>query len=306
MIILPERRFTACGGCGGNSTMEAEEGQEQMARPHVTVVLVNWNGRSVTIDCLRSLQSASYPGLSTVVVDNASTDGSVEAIRAEFPGIGLLVMSENLRFAGGNNVGIRKALDEGADMVMLLNNDTVVDPHFADFLVERLENNPRCGMTCPKILYVDDPQRIWFAGGAVSMWSGTMRHIGIREVDHGQHDLPHPTAYATGCCILARAEAIRKVGLLDETYFMYAEDADWSLRFRRAGYTIVYEPRAKVWHKLSVSAGGHLSWFKLTHKELSSLRFFARYARWYHWLVFPWLHIAATVWTAVRYAATVR
>jgi GT2 family glycosyltransferase len=135
------------------------------------------------------------------------------------------------------------------------------------------------------------------------MWSGTMRHIGIREIDRGQHDTPRPVAYATGCCMLARADAIKKVGLLDEAYYMYAEDADWSLRFLRAGLAILYEPRARVWHKLSVSAGGHLSWFKLSHKERSSLRFFARYARWYHWLVLPWLHVAASAVTAARYFA---
>ena len=188
-------------------------------------------------------------------------------------------------------------------MIMLLNNDTVVDPDFARFLAERLEADPGCGMSCPKILYFDDPRRIWYAGGEISFWTGTMRHVGIRELDRGQHDRPGPVGYATGCCILARAAAVREVGLLDEAYFMYTEDADWCERFRQAGYTILYEPRARVWHKLSVSAGGHLSWFKLKHKYTSNLRFFARYARWYHWLVFPWMHVAATVAAALSYAA---
>ena len=275
-----------------------------MNLPAVTVILVNWNGWPVTADCLRSLQAATYPRLSTIVVDNASSDGSQEAIRREFPRVELLAMPENLRFAGGNNAGIRRALEEGAEAVLLLNNDTVVDPGFADCLVERLQSDPYCGMAVPKIFYFDEPERLWYAGGEVSMWTGTMRHRGIREIDAGQYDGARPVGYATGCCILARADAVRKVGLLDESYYIYSEDADWSIRFRRAGYTILFEPRAKVWHKLSVSAGGHLSWFKLKHKYLSNLRFVARYARWYHWLVFPWLHVLANVYAALKYMAT--
>ncbi len=275
-----------------------------MSVPAVTVILVNWNGWPVTADCLRSLEAATYPRLSTIVVDNASSDGSREAIRREFPWVELLAMPENLRFAGGNNAGIRRALDEGAEAVLLLNNDTVVDPAFVGCLVERLHSDPHCGIAVPKIFYYDDPTRIWYAGGVISMWSGTMRHRGIREIDNGQYDRAQAVGYATGCCLLARAEAVRTVGLLDEAYYMYSEDADWSARFHRAGYTILYEPRAKVWHKLSVSAGGHLSWFKLKHKYLSNLRFFARYARWYHWLVFPWLHVLADVYAALKYIAT--
>jgi GT2 family glycosyltransferase len=91
------------------------------------------------------------------------------------------------------------------------------------------------------------------------------------------------------------------VGMLDEAYFMYTEDADWSLRVRRAGYRILYEPRARVWHKLSVSAGGHLSFFKLRHKAQSNFRFFARYAAWYHWPVFPWLGILVNAFAALNY-----
>jgi GT2 family glycosyltransferase len=156
-------------------------------------------------------------------------------------------------------------------------------------------------MVAPKIFYADPPDRLWFAGGEISFWTGTMRHTGIRETDHGQYDTPREIGYATGCCILTSREVIERAGVLDESFFMYTEDADWSMRVRAAGYRILYEPRARVWHKLSVSAGGHLSLFKLRNKALSNLRFFARYARWYHWLTFPWLNVLVNGWAGVRY-----
>lgn len=276
------------------------------AEPLVFIVIVNWNGREITLDCLRSLQGITYPNTKTIVVDNASSDGSAEAIRREFPAVEVLNMKENLRFAGGNNAGIAFSLEHGAEMVLLLNNDTTVHPAFLGRMVTRLLSAPDVGMVAPKIYYHHDPQRIWFAGGVISMWTGTMRHIGIREPDRGQHDAPQDIEYASGCCILVSRSTMEQVGMLDTSYAMYTEDADWSLRARRAGFRIVYEPTAMIWHKLSVSAGGHLSFFKMKNKFLSNIRFFSRYAAWYHWLVFPWMNILVNGVAAVRYAIAAR
>jgi GT2 family glycosyltransferase len=235
------------------------------------------------------------------VVDNASSDGSVESIRSAFPGVEILLLAENRRFAGGNNAGIRYALGQGAEFIVLLNNDTTVDALFLDRLVDTFRSHPKAGMVAPKIYYHHQPDTLWYAGGDVSFWTGTMRHRGIRERDCGQYDITCDTGYATGCCVLTSRQILEQIGLIDESYFMYTEDADWSLRARRAGYRVLYEPRAKVWHKISVSAGGHLSRYKLTHKFLSSVRFFARYASWYHWLTFPWLSILVNGLAALRY-----
>jgi GT2 family glycosyltransferase len=271
--------------------------------PPVYVILVNWNGREVTLDCLASLRRVTYPALRTVVVDNASTDGSVAEIRARYPEVEVLVMAENLRFAGGNNAGMRHALSAGAEYILLLNNDTVVDPGCIEPLVAPLKADPLIGMAAPKIYYHAAPDLIWFAGGVVSMWTGTMRHTGIREADHGQYDTPRDIEYATGCCVMVRSAVLREVGMLDESFFIYGEDADWSMRVREAGYRIVYEPASKVWHRVSVSSGGHLSAFKLRNKFLSNVRFFARHASWYHWLVFPWMNILVNAAAAARYLA---
>ena len=255
----------------------------------------------MTLECLRSLRKVATPGLHIIVVDNASSDGSVEAFRREFPEVEILVQERNLRFAGGNNAGIRRALDEEAEFVVLLNNDTTVHPAFIDVLLERMWSDPACGMAAPKIYYYDAPNTVWFAGGEISFWTGTMKHTGIRKEDGCRFNKAHTIDYASGCCVIVRASVITKVGMLDEAYFMYGEDADWCMRIRNAGYAIWYEPAAKVWHKLSVSAGGHLSSFKLKNKYLSNVRFFARYAKWYHWLTWPWLSIVVNVAAAVRY-----
>ncbi|MDH3251854.1 MAG: glycosyltransferase family 2 protein [Ignavibacteria bacterium] len=269
--------------------------------PQVHIILVNWNGREVTLDCLESLRNISYGNYTVVLVDNGSTDGTTAAVRERFPQTVIIENAENLRFAGGNNVGVRYALDAGAHHVLLLNNDTIVDPDFLLHMVRRVTADPSTGMVVPKIYYHDAPERIWFAGGEVSFWTGTMRHRGIREIDRGQYDAPCTTDYATGCCVLVPAEVVRNVGMLDESYYIYTEDADWSLRIRRRGFTIRYEPAAKVWHRLSVSSGGHLSWFKMKNKFLSNMRFFARYGSWYHWLVFPWASILVNGVAAFRF-----
>lgn len=277
---------------------------QQPADPIVFIILVNWNGRAVTLECLESLSHVDYPAFKVLVVDNGSGDGSAEAIRAAYPDVLVLRLAENRRFAGGNNAGMRHALNSGAELFLLLNNDTTVAPDFLRVLVDRMRSTERCGLVSPKIFYADHPDLLWYAGGEISWWTGTMRHTGIRETDRGQYDTVRNVDYATGCCILTTAALFRSLGGLDESYFMYTEDADWSVRIRNAGYRLVFEPRARVWHKLSVSAGGHLSSFKLWNKLKSNYRFFFRYAAWYHWLTFPWLGLLVNGWAAVRYRKT--
>jgi GT2 family glycosyltransferase len=273
-------------------------------QPRVAIIVLSWNQQAVTLECLASLSHVTYPRYELLLVDNASTDGTPEAVRRAFPGAEVLALPENRLFAGGNNKGIRHALGRGADMVLLLNNDTEVAPDFLGHLVDRALSTPRCGMVSPKILYHGDPRRIWYAGGEVSFWTGTLRHAGIREIDAGQHDAAGETGYATGCCVLVPRDAIEHAGMLDEAYRMYTEDADWSWRLRAAGFSIQYEPRARVWHKVSVSTGGHLSATKMRRKFVSNLRFMARHARWYHWLTFPWMNILTNAAAAGRYLLT--
>ena len=269
--------------------------------PTVHIVMVNCNGKAVTLACLETLVKVKYPAWKVTLIDNGSTDGSVQAIRATYPDVDILTMEANLGWARAANVGIRHVLEQGAELVLLLNNDTLLDPNFLDALVAVTVDKPDVGFVAPKIYYADEPTRLWSAGAAVSMWLGMTWHIGIRERDHGQYDTPREIPLATGCCILVRRELIEHVGLLDESYYMYTEDADWIMRARRAGYKVFYEPRAKIWHRLSVDTGGHLSFRKNKYKFLGIYRFFSRYASWYHWLVFPWMTLLANGFVAVRY-----
>jgi hypothetical protein len=169
-----------------------------------------------------------------MMVDNGSTDGSVEAVRREFPAVEVLALGENHRFAGGNDEGLRRALAAGADAVMLVNNDTEADPGLFEHLVAALEADPGAGAAAPLICFSEPRERIWYAGGRCVPALGLAAHRGLRAYDHGQFAAVEETGYLTGCCLLARREAWEKVGLLDERYFIYAEDADWSLRARAA------------------------------------------------------------------------
>jgi GT2 family glycosyltransferase len=258
-----------------------------MDQPLVYVIVLTWNGKEDTLECLRSLQEVEFRNFKILVVDNASADGTSDAITALFPDVHVIVNKENLRFAGGNNVGIRYALEQGADYVLLLNNDTVVDKHFLTFLTDIAKTSPDIGMVGPKIYYNADRQRLWYAGGTIVWWKGIISHIGIREIDHGQYDEQQETDYITGCCVLVRRSVIEKIGMLDERYFIYGEDADWCVRATRKGFKLLYVPASRIWHKVSVSAGGHLSWFKNWNKFKSTIRLFARYAVWYQWITIP-------------------
>jgi GT2 family glycosyltransferase len=241
-----------------------------------------------------------------LVVDNGSTDGSAEAVRREFPEVEVLETGANLLYAGGNNAGITRALANGARQIVLLNNDTVVDPDCIAALSAHLEADPRIGIVGPKILYADASDRIWYAGGELSFWRGELWHRGIREVDRGQYDQPGDTGYVTGCCLMIRREALEQAGMLDERFRMYAEDADLCMRVRRAGFSIRYEPAARVWHKISVSSGGHLSLAKQRRKAASMTRFFARHAAWYQLPVVVLAAPLANVMAAARYLLTSR
>lgn len=255
--------------------------------PLVYIIVLNWNGKDDTLECLRSIRHISYTNYKIILVDNASGDGTVDSVRSEFPDVQIIVNASNLRYAGGNNVGIRSALAQGAQYILLLNNDTTVDPHFLTELTEAMNRESTAGMAGPKIYYYDDPKRIWFAGGKIDWWRGWFSHVGIREIDRGQHDTVRETDFITGCCLMVRREVIEKVGMLDEAYYIYGEDADWCIRAVYAGYKLLYVPKGKIWHKLSVASGGHLSWFKNWNKLKSQLRLMARYAKVYHWLTIP-------------------
>jgi GT2 family glycosyltransferase len=256
--------------------------------PRIAVIILTWNGRALTLECLESLEAVQTPNTEIIVVDNASDDGTVGAIRDEYgDGVTVIVNDANLGFSRGNNVGIEHAMANGADVVLLLNNDTAVAPDFLDELVKPLLEDPGIGITAPLIYYYTPRDRIWFAGGEIFLGRGTARHTGIRERDVGQYGTARDIDYATGCALMVRREVIERIGGLDPSYMAYFEDTDFCMRARGEGFRIRYVPAAKVWHKISASTGGQLSCRKILRKFRSTWRFFRRYAHWYNWLTIP-------------------
>ena len=231
--------------------------------PLVCVVLVNWNRWRDTVACLESCAGLDYPHLHIIVVDNGSRDDSANHLRSRFPALHLIEMGANLGFAGGNNVGIHTALAMGAEYVWLLNNDTIVDPETLRALVEVMERDPTVGIAGSRISYLDNPGTLWFAGGFFVRPWGWVAHRGDCIVDAGQYDSLAESDFVTGCSLLARTSVVRSIGPLDERYFLFWEDVDWSVRARRAGWRIVYVPGSRVLHKLGGSIpamGTSLRW----------------------------------------------
>ncbi len=222
------------------------------ASSQVMIIVLNWNGLEDTLACLESLQKLDYPHYEVMVVDNGSTDGSVQAIRAHFPGIPVVENGQNLGYVEGNNVGLRQAMAQGADHVLLLNNDTEMEPAFLRRLVEALEADPAIGFAGPTIYYYDQPGIIWSAGGAIDWPRGSTQMIGLDEEDKGQFGTASRAVdFITGCAMLVRRAVMEQVGLPDERFFAYYEEVEWCVRAARAGFKIVHVPQAKIWHKIS-------------------------------------------------------
>lgn len=250
--------------------------------PQVWCVVLSWNGRDDTLSCLNSLKASTYENLHILVVENASTDGTVEAIRESHPDVMLLINDENLRWAGGNNVGIKHAMEAGADYVFLLNNDIEIAPDMVTKMMAVAIADERPRILAPKIYYHARRSTLWFAGGGVNLWRGRIWHFGIRQHDDGQFDHIREVDYITGCAMLIPRAIIDDVGLIDPAYYLYGEDVDYSLRTRRAGYDLCMVPDAVMWHKVSASLGG-ISMGKIRMKLASNLRLFRRYAPAWAW-----------------------
>jgi len=221
-----------------------------MGIPTVTAIVLNWCDEALTADCLRSLLASDYRALRILLVDNGSTDNSYEQLRESFPNIEFLQTGNNLGYTGGNNRGIERALKDDPDYVLILNNDTVIEPEAVGRLVDAAENgHGKVGGVVPKILYYDRPDQIWYAGGEFSWLRGLGLHW--REGDLDQIDGAEtilPVTFMTGACCLLSSEALSELKGFDEDFLAYVEDADLSLRMGQAGYEMYYQPSARLLH----------------------------------------------------------
>ena len=252
----------------------------------VYIIISNWNGWRDTIGCLESVFQSSWTDYQVIVRDNASTDGSEEEIlrwakskslsfirydrqtaeegglsekeeALKHPSMVFIQTGENLGYAGGNNVAMRYVLGRGdAKYIWLLNNDTVVDKEALVELVKLAETDEEIGMVSSKLLYHDRPNILQTAGGSrIVPWMGNASIIASNEEDSGRWDSPLEPDCLNGASLLVKTEAIKAIGLMDEKYFLYWEDADWGVRARRKGYRLLYCPKSKVWHKEGGTTG---------------------------------------------------
>jgi len=226
---------------------------------NVAVVVLSWNGRDDTLACLRSLEAVTHVPTTVVVVDNGSSDGSADAVAAAFPAADLVRLDANRGFAGGMNVGTARALELGADAVVYLNNDMVVEPGFLEPLVEA-SSDRAAAAACSQILFFDPPDRIWYAGARYRPSRGYHgRHTGYGRPALPRTSPPYVTDRACAGAMLVRREVLERVGLFDEALFAYAEDVDWSLRARAAGLHALIVPGSVVRHRVSAASGGESS-----------------------------------------------
>ncbi len=227
-----------------------------MSNPRVGIVIVNYNGWGDTLECLESLEAVSYENFFVVVVDNCSPQQEnrerLRAYRAKRYSLDLLFLDENLGFSGGNNAGIHLAREEDPEYLMLLNNDTVVEAECISHLVKFLREHPRAWAS-PFIYYYNEQETIWFGGGKFH-WIGGGRHLSQRAHRRTAPRSPVQSDFLTGAAVMFPVNAIAAIGLLDERYFLYYEDVEYSLRARKAHYKLYALPQARVWHKKSAAA----------------------------------------------------
>jgi len=266
----------------------------------VAAIVVNWNAREDTRECLESLLRSSHRELETILVDNASADGSVKFLKNSFPQVVFLENPTNEGFAAASNRGMETALKRGAEHVFLFNNDAVIDELAIERLVEAQAVSREVGLVGPKIFYFAQKDVVWSAGGDVNFWTGMTRHRGIRQHDSPEWSATRQVDYLTGCAIMASRELVERVGLLDTSYQMYGEDADWCLRARKAGFKVTYVPAAKAWHKVSLSSGGEFATSKIYRKTRSNVLLFARHAKPYHWLTIPFCSTGYLLWLFLK------
>lgn len=236
-------------------TYDAGDGQ---GGPLVSIVIVNWNGINDTVECLQSVLKIRYHNYRIIIVDNGSANNEAKKLRLMFndPRISIIELKRNLGFAIASNVGIRISLQQGADYIMLLNNDTIVDEQFMIRLLKAAEGSPRIGILSPKIYYYHDRKRIWYAGGKTNLY---FRHkiIGICEEDRGQYDLSKETDYVLGACMLIKRMVFERIGLLAREYFYGPDDVDFCIRATRNGFICYYVAQSVIWHKESGSIKRH-------------------------------------------------
>lgn len=262
-------------------------------KSRIVVIVLNWNGQEDTLACLKSLEGARGQ-FEVLVVDNGSTDDSIKAIKQAFPEVNLIELAENTGFAAGNNTGIKKALGMGAKKVVLLNNDTEVSANLIESL-DKISDPENVGLAGPLVYYFSNRSRIWPSAGKYYPWIANF--VGAKTIEQATKLRPEQISFLSGCCVLIKKELIAKIGLLDEDFFAYFEDTDYSLRAKSAGFDLKIATDTKVYHKVSQATGGRYSDIYTYLFNRNNLLFAKKHLNWWHWPVFAGYFL---VWRVVR------
>jgi hypothetical protein len=247
----------------------------------IGVVTVTFNSAGVIDDFMTSLLGQSCAQFVLYVIDNASSDATVARLsRYDDPRIVVVRNRENVGIAEGNNIGIRAALKDGCESILLINNDTAFDKALISSLQRGLSDH-NCDLIAPKILYFDQPEKIWAAGGYFSKAWGSSRHFGIGQEDKGQFDRLRAVAFGPACCLLIKSDVFKKIGLMDPAYFVYFDDTDFCYRAHRSGIRLVYLPSARLLHKVSSLTGGRESDFSLRYYSRNEIYFLLKSLPWW-------------------------
>ncbi len=238
------------------------------AHPKILIILLNWNGKKDTIECIKSLEKVTYPNFTTMIVDNGSTDDSVETFKTLFPNIPLLETNQNLGFAGGNNVGISWGLDKDYEWILLLNNDTVVSPDFLNAFMDAAKANPKAKILGAKIYLYHDPSRIDHLGGIWNAKKCEFESLHTNTIeDHRSFETMKQVDYVCGAALLMHRSVPQTIGLLEEKFFLFWEETDFCSRSKKNHLEVWTAPKAKIWHKVSSSFTGgkpqmHYFWWR--------------------------------------------
>ncbi len=249
----------------------------------VSVVILNWNRKEMLLDCLRSIKELEYPVHEIIVVDNASTDGSVQAVREAYPDVVLIENENNYGAIGGKNIGLRRALQSDAEYIYMQDNDIVAAKDALTKLVEVAERDPAVGMVGAMMYDYSQPDIILSAGGIIDWTQNVSRGRGDNQKDVGQFNKIEPVDYLWGGALLVRKSILKHVGLFDEDYIGYwFEDTDLSVRVAKAGYKVLFNPFAKVWHKPHAVAE-QFSYRKKYLAARNAIRFMKKHAKSWQW-----------------------
>jgi hypothetical protein len=255
--------------------------------PLVVIVILAWNHIEETLSCLGSYSASRYANFSLIVADNGSTDGTADRIRDRFPDVRVIRTEENLGVSGGYNLGMRAAEAMNAEYVLITNNDVEVDPDMIGHLVSALETEPQAGMAMPKIFhYYGDRSRLWAPGAYWRQFPPAVK-MGESISDGPAYVMQRAVEYATSCCLLIRRSILHAVGFFDTRYYFYYDDWDYSARVRAHGYSILFVPQSRLWHKISVTtqkSDKSATWWQTFGQ--STVRFYLRHRTWVDLILF--------------------